>query len=252
MARVLVPCALLALLGCEPEGPREGTYVGNPGNKVTRIAAPVDLEVEEASTEAATITWIGCDGAREVVLDGEELDLLGGTDVEVPGLRLCGLEVVFDEPIQIAGPAQGEAAGPFTVWLQPRTPITLWGAAPLEIDGEPFVLELGTPEWLRLELGPEENVFEENSDVSGELAGVIVESSALFFDDDADGEVSPAERAVGPALSATLPPYEADEEGDTGDRPRVSSEGGFCATGGGHLGAGWLLLLLVAAYRRRR
>ncbi|MEN0067280.1 MAG: hypothetical protein AAGA48_34430 [Myxococcota bacterium] len=242
-----LPFFLVLGLGACDRPPPEGIFVGNPGKSVVQTAPTAKFTFEFARLEAADVTWIDCVGGREVVVEGEAIDALGRATLTAPGGEWCGVELAF--PQGFTGFASTPAPIEFGLQLQPEGPAELWGAAPFEVDGESYIIELGEPEWLDLGIEFGEFTFDPTTPEGQTLAESIRTTSSLFLDEDDSGTLEPAERAGGPVASAGFPPLDA-----TGDpKPPLTSEG--CAQGPTpRLSWGWLFGALggLILGRRRR
>ncbi len=259
--RVGAATALLALLslgtGCD-SAPRDGTYVGNPSKHQIRLAPIVGLEVLEAATESMSVQYLACGEGLAVIVDEDEVDLLGRRAFEVPPGRWCAVVVDVEAPIVVTmGSIREELR--LVVEVQPSTSFTLWADQPIEIDGQPLVLELGAPGWLdteELDVDEEEARYPAESEVSRLLAAEISATSALFEDLDNSGTLEPAERDEPPLAAADRPvPAELAQTADTGPPPpRISVDGCGCGAPGrgpGGLAVAVALLGLLSARRRR-
>lgn len=209
---------ILGLLACLPDNPDGGTAVGNPTGMTAQTAAPADLSLERARAPVAGIELADCAGGGRSLQIGGEVDLLGGTLVEVPEGRWCGLRVVFDGEVALDGSA---GATPLSVRLQvAEVALTTTDA---EVDAGSWILELGSPGWLSTADIGSDGLLDPSSAEHATVAAAFVAGSRVVVDD-GDGLVSAAERAA--ALFTV-----ADTEGEDGSG-HTEAEGDSSTSGG--------------------
>lgn len=244
---VLFNC-VLALLACKTVE-RPGTLVGNPGKMTVRIA-PLGEGVEptSADTVAATVLWLGCGNGFTEAARAETLDLLRGEPLTIPGGRGCAVVLDFPEPLMVL--SQGDREDRLVAELELPAPLTLFAGAPIAVDGEDYVLELGAPGWLfDVELGEGETEIEAGSELSRLLAIELIADSSLYPDTDGSGGLEEAERDAEPLAATFFPvPPELVGEGDT--QEPISSESLQCETAPAS-GPVLLMLALLGLARRR-
>ena len=148
----MTPLILTALLACPAPGDdgHDATSVGNPGKMGARVAKGSGTETISAEADATGFFLTPCDvdEATVVDLDGE-LDLLGGGAFEVPGGTWCSLVLSLHDTLVVEGTGSREQT--FALELQVEG-ITLSSEDGFTIDGDDFVLELGTPGWFDEEI----------------------------------------------------------------------------------------------------
>lgn len=257
MIRATLPLIGCLLWGCTLGSDRPGTYVGNPGKKVIRLGPERGLDIVEAVGEQVSVHWLLCDGGFVGLTSDTEYDLLEPADIEVPFGSWCAVVLTLERPVLVSGLGEhgegGEAV--FNLSLRP-TPsvITLWAAAPILVDDNAFVLELGDLGWLDSELLPLEE-GENNFAADGEVAQFITQRLTgqihLYADLDESGDLDETERATGAVAAASFEPPDALVEPE--EPVRVSGETGCSAAPGSLSGGGWGLgLAMLLAWRRRR
>ncbi|MEM6928851.1 MAG: hypothetical protein AAF602_18070 [Myxococcota bacterium] len=243
---MLIRVSLLSWFGCTGQPP-SGTLVGNPGKAEGRLAINDDVRVVEADT-VLTLEWLGCGRGFVSDVDAQPADLLAGASFPVPAGRWCALVVSLDEPLSFVAERLEQEV---VVALDLVVPLTLSVEAPLVIDGDDLVLEIGSPNWFPPELSFEGERLESGVDdeLSRLLAADLAVGTALYLDEDGDGFVGAAERAAGPvaAVDFPAPPALVGED----DLPPLFVESG-CRTAPGTPLGGPLLLLALWARRRIR
>lgn len=241
----------LLILACrQPGTPPSGTFVGNPGEATSRLAAYGEsITLSEAEATIGFTDAAGCssDLAGETP-DVASLDLLGENSVQLPPGEWCALGVYVESVLLIGGFAD-EAE--FEIRLEPGL-VELYTQAGLTVDGDDFILELADTGWLSdevirgLDWDDERVLVTEEDPLSTQLSEAIVDRSALFLDD-GDGLLSDAERDLGAVVAGI--DREEDVSGDTGrtDGADTSEDRGGC---GGAVSVA-LLLPLGLGIRRR-
>lgn len=244
---------LLGLVACDPNTtpPPSGTSVGNPGKNVFRLAPTPGLDVDVAEAGELSFELVSCDGTAEAPPTETTIDLVTSEPVSFSGFEWCAVVFTAGE-LRVSGAATDGEPRPFDLTLAPPFPLTLWTGAPIAVDGESFVLELGTPGWITAEdLGVEGLTVSPESELHDLLLLPLLDGTAWYLDDDDDGELVAAERDAGPVAAATFaPPPEMSE--DTDEPPgSVGVDGCNCATSGPPLPVVLGAALLVARRRRR-
>jgi len=228
-------CAIAALLvvACR-NSERDATVVGNPpdasmeaGDAVSSVAAGDGATARTVTTEEVTITLLGCEDEEVSLTASGGIDLVG-LEFELPGGEWC--ELAVDLPSEVVVEGDGDEGGTFAFTLSPGA-ITMEASEVLAIDGDAFVLELGSPGWLSAEqlgLQPDEAIeVEVDHPAYPLLSAAFTERSGLYADADADGEVGEEERAAGALASPVSEAVAARFIGlGTTDRRIVSEDAG--------------------------
>jgi hypothetical protein len=201
-----------SVAGCSPEW-GGGTGVGNPGTTQMVTARAHEATLEKGEGVLAGLDWTSCRGGVEIVEVGEEVDLLDSGSFTAPGGRWCALTARFEGPLKYEGTTADDAR--FTLELDVEAvEVTL--ADPLEVDETALVLELGFYGWVSKEVlgDPVSDPIEvvPGSLVHDNLAEDLAEGSALFLDQDGDGEVGAGEPTLGEGS-------DRDDDGSTDDDP---------------------------------
>lgn len=198
----MITLALLAAC-IEPAG----TSVGNPGFAVTRAADSATVSLSKAELPVFGMEATSCTGATTGVLVDRTLDVRLGEELAVPAGELCTLVIELDGPLVAEG--TGQQGGLLTLELEADL-LTL-GAPGLTVDGQRFVLELASPDWLdadELDLEDGEDVTIRPGSPEHDLLVLRLRGgTSLYDDDDEDGEVDEGERSNG-----------AEAEGDDDDQ----------------------------------
>lgn len=249
----------VCLAACDPNGSGAfGTSVGNPGKESFRLAPPLDESTEfvESSAFIDGQYLVGCDGTYATVLEGEDVNLLGGPRIPVPAGTWCALVLDVGSILVEATFADR----PVTVEVLPDGPWTWWMREPVIVDETEWVIELGAPGWLGAEDVPDgtETTVITDDGAASDAIGDRLALGSVFEDTDGDGEVSEEERGSGSLASQSdLPPGVAEDpeaEVDDEEGPdRVALDGcGNCSAAGGPAPAGAVAVLALALIRRRR
>lgn len=181
--------ALLLAAGCAP-ATVEGTSVGNPGLTAVRVAPADQLEPSLARLEGATVTAVSCDGARQTLVAGVELDLLAPSQIALPAGPLCGLDVVTAAPLVVEGSDGSGAAFRAALTL----PALSLAVNSLAVDGAASVLELATPGWLSPETFADGPVIEPGDPRHDGLVELVLSGAGLYPDVDGDLALDETER----------------------------------------------------------
>ncbi|MEQ1501029.1 MAG: hypothetical protein ABMB14_02310 [Myxococcota bacterium] len=257
LLRTVARVVVVALAGgCVDQPPPSGTSVGNPGKTWARLA-PIDgATLADIAVDALAVDLVGCDGVAGGVLAEVDLDLTREDPFAVPGGSWCAAVVQIGGISAVgAGPEGAALELAFDVDLT----LTLWAPAPIVVDEDAFVLELGGPGDLSLtgiEPGDGGAISVGPESPFAARFGLGVARGTAWYPDDGDGVISDDERGAG-ALAATAfapPPDLAQADtgaGASGDA--VSLEGCNCATGAptGAVASAWAALALGFTASRR-
>ena len=195
---------LLTVCACTVPEPHEGTFVGNPGEARIRVSPTEGLDFTEVELGAATLTASGCEGddAEPVELDG--VDLLAV--LEIPEGTWCGLRLETGGPSRLVADADGGGRVEMTLDLL-RFDLEAAESEGVDHDASAWVLDLGGEDWTTAASlgvdGGENLVIGTRDPLSGELATALMAGTALYADEDRDGEVGGDERSAGPAFAPT-------------------------------------------------
>ncbi|MCB9780989.1 MAG: hypothetical protein H6742_20640 [Alphaproteobacteria bacterium] len=222
---LLLPLMLACL------GPDQGTVVGNPGDAAARVApVSAELTLGEAEAYVSLIEVYSCEGqVTEIDLapftegDEIEVDLLRDV-IELPGGSWCALGLELDK-LEFEG--SGPDGSSFRVDLDPGW-IEVEALGGFEVDGQSFVLEMAQPGWLSAELlGLEAGgavTIDADAALHDALADTVALRSALFEDDDGDGELADDERSVGAVAAGEARDQDVADTGTTGFQETVSMD----------------------------
>jgi hypothetical protein len=211
--RLLPLLVLVGLTACGAEnGVRGGTSVGNPGEVASSMASATRGAHAFAAVDRAALQWVDCDGGTQTVPIDGVLDLLAPTPQEAPAGTWCAVELVHDTPVVVQG---GDASGTYALTLDvPVVHVEFPTARGLEVDGQRLVLEVGKPGWLDLDAlgvvgGADVSVGVADPEHEA-LARALAFGSAVFVDNDEDGEVDDDERGEGSVGEGSE--YEDDDD----------------------------------------
>jgi len=204
----------IAMIGCRSGSVSDqGTVVGNPGDNAMRVAEGNDLALVSARTTVDTMAWSGCDGDVEVIELAQEFDLLANHAFEMPLGTWCDVTIVFSDSLSVEATGIDEADDTtITLDLNVES-ASLHANGGFVIANSRHVLELGYPGWL----DAEELSDEDASAKDAALIDIVSNRSALFADENNDGNISDEERETGPVASGddrTSDDDASDEECD--------------------------------------
>lgn len=230
-----------------------GTSVGNPTMVAVRLAPAGDLEFTEVRADIAGIVLESCAGGLEEAPFDANMDLMHAPGVAIPAGNWCEMALLFASPVLVH--AEGVNGGSLQMDLDVEES---WVGHPqgLWIDDNTLVWELGGPGWTSAEmLGIEEGVdlqFGTETPESQGLSGVLVESAALWFDDDANGHLDELEREEEPLAAFDIGVFV--EEGGDGGFTEEPTPGANCNVASSRLPGtlAWLMLVVAISARRRR
>lgn len=202
---------LIALLiGCEPVPEHEGIAVGNPPGAMRTVLAPGDeLTLDDAEVYVHGLLLEGCDLGAEVVRVEDWVDLQGITEIGVPQGSWCAVTLGLGEPVSLSG--TGENGGTFAFEANVGR-VTVLGRIDVEEDSRPrdLVLELAQPGWISqdiLGLQPATHLDLGDNCLDDALClrmwHALADGSAVYDDDDGEGDVDPEERDRGAVLEGT-------------------------------------------------
>lgn len=187
------------LAACQTEGPgwKGGTGVGNPGSTQLVTARATDASLDAGAGYVTSLALTACDdGEVETVEVDAPVDLLGSGALAVPGGTWCEVSVAFDQGVTYSGATTD--GGTFSLALELAT-IDLPLLSPLVVDETALLTELGFTGWLSAEElgapGAGDHVDVGPSDpLHDTLVRRLGAASAMFLDDDEDGELDDDER----------------------------------------------------------
>jgi len=252
---------LLFLAGCTTDGD-SGTSVGNPGKVSMNLGASAGYELRRAHVEVELIALEDCSGEEVEVVVEDIVDLLDSQSIELPLGTWCRMQLVTLEPLEIEGVFEiaEDRSNDFAVEIELGEELWL-NSTGFAVDDNDFVLELGTPGWLA-EAGFEPDdgeVIEPEDEDSLWLFDVLENTSSLYEDMDADGEIDEDERATDPVATSSGEDRDDDnEQQDTGEvnadneGPATDSVRGCTTRTGAEMTPVLALLAVLMGTARRR
>lgn len=194
---------LLAVLatGCRNlVDPYEGQQKGKLGHANFRLAPALGVQTIDATTLLGDFRYADCDEQPFDFAGGSNVDLRGGTLVQLQPGEWCGMQVSLQQPISASGVTHGGIAWNMTldvdlVAVGDGKPFTI-------VEDRYYVFELGFPEWFRAnDLQPQDTaVTSVTIDAShpshADLVQAIALASALYQDPDGSTTISAGERAT--------------------------------------------------------
>jgi hypothetical protein len=211
MTRIAPTLLILALVACRAEESSQGTAVGNPIGMVPRAAESATLRLSQASAPFDLIELRPCAGEPVHEPVRSTIDLLANAPLSLPAGRWCGLKLYLSGPVQMtAVGTDGVSALSATLTV----PSIYFNADSAFGEAPTYVMELGAPNWW----DPYESLLQSGETVAlasdaaaaVALAAVLAQDSSVFEDQDANGEVSAAERDKGASA-------EGDDDDDDDD-----------------------------------
>ena len=197
------------LMGCTERGPDEGIVVRSPGDTRITVAEGDDVQVTAAFVDGYEIEAVGCDADLSTsasIVKSEAINLVG-EELSLPGGEWCSLTLRLDSSLEIEGESSSGAT--LTVEL-PVDELALEGGDGFEVDGQNYILELASPNWITaLSLGMDQpNVSMTMGDEHPAyrlMMDALKRSSGLYEDVDSNGELSDAERSESFMAGSQLP-----------------------------------------------
>jgi hypothetical protein len=189
--------ALALVAGCLGGPHGGGTGVGNPGtaNLTTAVARHASISAGQGTLTAIELTRCSTGAVKSVSVD-QALDLLASGPLDVNAGKWCDVSASFASPLTYSGVTETGATFELTLDVA-RVEIPL--AKALEVDGNSLVAELGYPGWVNASvlgnpLAGQDVQVEPGSELHEILAARIAGGSALYDDDNDNGEVDDDER----------------------------------------------------------
>lgn len=208
---LLLPTLLAA---CVIENQTQGTAVGNPTELSANTASSKDLTWTSASAPLEALVLSPCDGG-ELAYSTESvvIDLLGQSRLAFPEGVWCRVTASFEGALHFTGVLEDGDA----VELDLDVPsVDVFAPAGLDSALGPFVLELGSPDWVRSSDFKDQGQGRDEARTA-ELEAEIAGGSAVFRDFNADGSVDHNERDYGEAAEGEDRPDDDDGDDDDGD-----------------------------------
>ncbi|MEL6348655.1 MAG: hypothetical protein AAFV53_36460 [Myxococcota bacterium] len=227
------------LTGCGPENRVEGIAVGNPGTFKPNTASAARITFGDSYSRFAQIELVDCEDNALVLAENISLGLLGDASLSFPAGTWCALHLIPDGVLFYA--ADGERGGFAEIYLAIE-PFSLTNDAGFTVDGQPFILELATPDWLTEEDlgidGGDDVQIKTEAPIHDVLADIIETESSLYEDTNGDGLIDEDDQ------------LQADTVGAFASKSAGGASSAGCATMPLRIPTG-LPLLIVFALRRR-
>lgn len=183
--------ALSAVSACGVDITASGTAVGNPTDMSGHVAPGASLGWESATARVSTVAFTDCAGAQEVRTIDADVDLLGGTSLEVPAGSWCRFGLAFASPLALSGATEGGDSFAFALVVDA---VSVAAPRGISTDAGPFVFELGSPGWVSAD---DVAAGQPDSIRQSELVAALKSTSSLYRDPDGDGAVGDDERDEG-------------------------------------------------------
>ena len=221
----------LLLTGCGQEQDKTTSLPAPQSSQLTVLLAPGDgIEARSLNISGGHLLLEGCAPGTGASLFLSEGTNLAGLDTSLLGGNWCGLSLSLSEPAELQSITHGGQ------WLQAPVGgahIVLGSATGVSVDGQAFILELGSPGWIEVGLLTDASTDQTLETGSAELDQVLralSQGSTLFEDLDGNGVLGTDERA---AVRARYIPEDGDDETpqDTGAQDTGAQDTGAHDTG---------------------